>query len=86
VLIVALPEATPTHEAEELQEELRRAGIEPFGWVINRSFALAGSKDPLLCAGGLNELSYICEISKKLSGLTVIAPWAEEERRGQVYV
>jgi arsenite-transporting ATPase len=82
VLIVALPEATPTHEAEELQEELRRAGIEPFGWVINRSFALAGSKDPLLCAGGLNELSYICEISKKLSGLTVIAPWAEEERRG----
>ncbi|HSR88762.1 MAG TPA: arsenical pump-driving ATPase, partial [Pontiella sp.] len=54
VLIVALPEATPTHEAEDLQRDLRRAGIEPFGWIINRSFAVAGTEDSVLCAKGLH--------------------------------
>ena len=52
VLIVALPEATPTHEAEDLQRDLRRADIEPYGWIINRSFAVSGTADPVLCAKG----------------------------------
>jgi arsenite-transporting ATPase len=30
ILIVTLPEATPVHEAERLQNDLRRAGINPF--------------------------------------------------------
>ncbi len=52
VLVVTLPEATPVHEAASLQEDLRRAHIEPFGWVINQSFAESGSRDPLLVARG----------------------------------
>ena len=39
ILIVALPEATPVHEATRLQNDLLRAGITPFGWVVNQSFA-----------------------------------------------
>jgi arsenite-transporting ATPase len=35
VLIVTLPEATPVHEAAQLQRDLRRAEIEPYAWVIN---------------------------------------------------
>jgi arsenite-transporting ATPase len=50
VLMVALPEATPVHEAAALQEDLRRAGLEPFAWLVNQSLQLAGPRDPLLRA------------------------------------
>jgi arsenite-transporting ATPase len=83
VLIVALPEATPTHEAEDLQRDLRRAGIEPFGWIINRSFAVSGTEDPVLCAKGLHETEYIQEIASGLSvSRTVISPWVGDELSG----
>ena len=55
VLVVTLPEATPVHEAAALQDDLRRAQIEPFAWVINQSFAESGSRDPLLVARGAGE-------------------------------
>ncbi len=48
VLIVTLPEATPVHEAAQLQRDLRRAGIEPFGWVINQSLSTLDVHDPVL--------------------------------------
>ena len=82
ILIVALPEATPTHEAEALQNDLKRAGIEPYGWIINRSFAVSGTKDPVLLAKGLHELEYIKEITEKLSKKTVLSPWLSEELVG----
>jgi arsenite-transporting ATPase len=83
VLIVALPEATPTHEAADLQHDLRRAGIEPFGWIINRSFAVSGTEDPVLCAKGLHETDYIREIASDLSAArTVVSPWVGEELSG----
>ncbi|MCF7975800.1 MAG: arsenical pump-driving ATPase [Phycisphaerae bacterium] len=75
VLIVVLPEPTPTQEATALQKELQRADIEPYGWIINRSFALAGSQDPLLCAKGLHEIPYIQEIAQDLAPRTVLSPW-----------
>ena len=48
VILVALPERTPVSEAGALQDDLRRAGIEPYGWVINKSMAATGTRDPLL--------------------------------------
>lgn len=82
VLIVALPEATPTHEAKALQDDLRRAGIEPYGWIINRSFEVSGTTDIVLKAKGAYELKYIEEIAGKLSKKTVISPWIAEELVG----
>lgn len=82
VLIVALPEATPTHEAEALQEDLRRAEIEPYAWIINRSFEISGTNDEILKVKGVHELKYIEEISKKLSNKTVISPWLADELVG----
>ncbi len=83
VLIVALPEATPTHEAQDLQRDLRRAGIEPYGWIINRSFAVSGTTDPVLCAKGLHETEYIREIASGLSvKRTAISPWIGTELCG----
>jgi len=82
VLIVTLPEATPVHEAATLQEDLRRAQIEPFAWVINQSFVDCGSSDPLLVARGANELPYIREVSGQLSQRTALVPWVPEEPVG----
>lgn len=48
VILVTLPETTPVSEAGALQDDLRRAGIEPYGWVINKSMAATGTRDPLL--------------------------------------
>ena len=43
---LALPETTPVLEASALQDDLRRAQIEPFAWVINGSLAAAQPRDP----------------------------------------
>ena len=82
VLLVTLPEATPVHEAAMLQEDLRRAKIEPFAWVINQSFAKSGSGDPLLVARGRGEAPYIREVVEKLSKRTALVPWVAEEPVG----
>lgn len=50
VLLVTLPETTPVSEASALQGDLRRAGITPYGWVVNKSMAITGTRDPLLRA------------------------------------
>ena len=50
VLLVTLPETTPVSEAGALQDDLRRARIEPYGWVVNKSMAITGTRDPLLRA------------------------------------
>jgi arsenite-transporting ATPase len=39
VLMVTLAETTPVLEAANLQADLRRAGIEPWAWVVNNSIA-----------------------------------------------
>lgn len=48
VILVTLPETTPVSEAGALQDDLRRAGIDPYGWVVNKSMAATGTRDPLL--------------------------------------
>ena len=78
ILLVTLPEATPTHEAKDLQEDLKRAGIKPYAWVINRSFALTNSSNNLLCQKALNEIKYIKEIKDSLSSKTLINPWLKD--------
>ncbi|MBE7499379.1 MAG: arsenical pump-driving ATPase [Verrucomicrobiales bacterium] len=82
VLLVTLPEATPVHEAAALQEDLRRAQIEPFVWIINQSLATSGSRDPLLLARGRSEVPYIGEVAETLSARTVLVPWVPEEPVG----
>jgi arsenite-transporting ATPase len=46
VLIVTLAETTPVLEAVNLQADLRRAGIEPWAWVINNSVAATAVSSP----------------------------------------
>ncbi len=74
VVLVALPEPTPVHEAQRLQEDLLRAGIETFGWVVNRSLSLAGVSEPLLAGKASKEIGPISEV-RMLSSRVVIQPW-----------
>lgn len=82
VLIVTLPEPTPVHEAAALQDDLRRARIEPFAWIINQSFAASGSGDPLLLARGRSEMLFVCEVMDKLAKRTAVIPWVAADLAG----
>ena len=79
VVVVALPEATPVHEAATLQEDLKRAQIEPYGWIINRSFAISGTRDPILMTKGAQELPFIQKVAHNLAPRAVISPWVSDE-------
>lgn len=46
MIIVTLAETTPVLEAANLQQDLRRAGIEPWAWVVNNSLAAAEPSSP----------------------------------------
>jgi arsenite-transporting ATPase len=48
VLIVTTPEQTPVSEAAALQDDLQRAGINPWGWVVNNSLSGAHPSSPVL--------------------------------------
>jgi arsenite/tail-anchored protein-transporting ATPase len=80
MLLVTLPESTPVHEAERLQADLRRAGIEPFGWVVNASLAASGTGHPLLAARAAIEASHIRRVRDELSSRAWLIPWEARTR------
>jgi arsenite-transporting ATPase len=83
ILLVTLAETTPVHEAERLQTDLRRAGIEPFGWVINASFATGKTRHPLLEARTRLEQPYIHQVSHELATRAWQVPWYDEAPTGE---
>jgi arsenite-transporting ATPase len=84
VLIVTLPEATPVHEAAALQTDLRRAQIEPFAWIINQSFSLVTTTDPLLAERARHERPYFEEVVRDHSARTIALPWITTEPVGRI--
>jgi arsenite-transporting ATPase len=82
VLLVTLPEATPVHEAASLQSDLRRAGIEPFGWVVNQSFCCLHTENPLLKRRAKNEIPYLLEVTQKLASRAYLLRWLGGEPTG----
>ena len=75
MLIVTLAESTPVHEADRLQADLRRAGIEPFGWIINASLATSGTAHPTLSARAAAELTHIERVRQLASRATWLVNW-----------
>ncbi len=82
VLVVALAETTPVQEADHLQEDLRRAEIEPYGWVINRSLAATPTRDPVLRARAREEAVQMKEVVDEHARRVFVVPYAGEEPRG----
>jgi arsenite/tail-anchored protein-transporting ATPase len=78
VLIVTLPEVTPVSQAAALQDDLRRARIEPWAWVINKSVSVTGTSDPLLKARLDGERRQLDRIANGLAQRTFVLPWLPE--------
>jgi arsenite-transporting ATPase len=79
ILILTTPEATPVHEAARLQADLRRAGIEPFWWIINQSLSGTGTNDPLLRAKAKCEAAFVEEVHHFHSAKAAVVPWMAAE-------
>jgi len=75
VLLVTLPEATPIHEAMQLERDLARADIKPFAWVINQSLSPLDVTDPILLQRQANEATHLQELVGHSAHL-VLEPWA----------
>jgi arsenite-transporting ATPase len=78
VLLVTLPETTPVSEAAALQEDLRRAGIEPAAWVVNRALTGSGTTDPLLLRRMAGEAAQVARITGGLAREAFLLPWQAE--------
>jgi arsenite-transporting ATPase len=82
IVIVTLAETTPVLEAARLQQDLRRAGIEPWAWVVNASLAAADTAHPLLLRRAAAELARIAEVRGGLAQRYAVVPMQAEEPVG----
>lgn len=82
VLIATLAETTPVLEAANLQSDLRRAGIEPWAWVINNSVAAVQSSSPLLRQRAINELAQIDLVAHTHAVRYAVVPLIQDEPVG----
>ncbi|WP_448505389.1 arsenical pump-driving ATPase [Immundisolibacter sp.] len=83
VLLVTLAETTPVLEAANLQDDLRRAGIEPWAWIINNSIAAARTSSPLLLQRAANERREIDAVAKVHAQRYALVPLLKDEPVGQ---
>ncbi|MCX7085110.1 MAG: arsenical pump-driving ATPase [Methylococcales bacterium] len=82
VLLVTLAETTPVLEAVNLQTDLRRAGIEPWAWVINNSVAAVPVQSALLQRRAQNELSQIVAVANTHASRYAVVPLLKNEPIG----
>ena len=83
VILVTLAETTPVLEAEGLQQDLERAGVHPWAWVVNNSIAAACPESYFLRKRAANEVEQIDRV-RALSPRVAIVPLLAEEPIGLV--
>jgi arsenite-transporting ATPase len=76
ILLVTLPEATPIHEAMQLERDLARAGIHPQAWVVNQSLTPLAVTDPVLVARRAHEAAHLRELAAHAARV-VLEPWVD---------
>jgi anion-transporting ArsA/GET3 family ATPase len=64
-------------EAAAPEADLRRAGIEPYAWVLNQSLTPLTLTDPLLRARRRAEARYLREVAESHPRVVVL-PWSAE--------
>lgn len=77
VLIVTLPEATPIHEAMQLERDLARAGIAPTAWVVNQCLTTLPVTDPVLRARQAHEAPFMGDLSRHCPRL-ILEVWRHD--------
>lgn len=80
VILVSLPETTPMREAAALQEDLKRAGISPYAWLVNQSLSMQDTfRDPLLSSRAAAEGKVFKIISEELADRVFGIPYLPTE-------
>ncbi|MDO9074726.1 MAG: arsenical pump-driving ATPase, partial [Rubrivivax sp.] len=74
VLLVTLAETTPVLEAANMQADLRRAGIEPWAWIVNQSVAAAAPRSALLRQRAANEVTEIDTVARRHARRVAVVP------------
>ncbi len=82
IMIVTLPETTPVLEAAHLQNDLQRAGIEPYAWIVNSSLAAAQTHNPLLLQRARSEQEQIDKVRNELCERFAVVPMQAAEPVG----
>lgn len=82
VLLVTLAETTPVLEAADLQDDLRRAGIHPWAWIINNSVAATETQSPLLTQRATAERHEINKVIEQHSARFAVVPLLKEDPVG----
>ncbi|ART59963.1 arsenical pump-driving ATPase [Acidovorax carolinensis] len=78
IILVTLPESTPVSQAAALQDDLRRAQIEPFAWVVNKSLLATGTADPLLQARLDSERTQMERVAAHTRHAVLVVPWTAQ--------
>jgi arsenite-transporting ATPase len=85
VILVTLAETTPVLEAQDLQEDLERAGIHPWAWVVNNSIIAARPQAPFLRLRAASEAGQIERVSA-LAGRIALVPLLATEPTGEEHL
>ena len=83
VIIIALAETTPVHEAMRLKADLSRAGIYSKWWVINSSLFATNTTNHILKAKASNEVQWINKVNEISKGNFALIKWIPEEVKGE---
>lgn len=75
VVIVTLPEATPVFEAERLQKDLKRAGINNKWWIVNSCLAMTQTNNPFLQTKARSEFIWIERVKSLSDNHTALVAW-----------
>jgi arsenite-transporting ATPase len=78
ILIVTLPETTPVLEASILEDDLARAGIHPWAWVINQSLSAGATTSPLLRHRARQEEAPVESVRGRARRLAIVPQLAQE--------
>jgi arsenite-transporting ATPase len=81
VLLITLAEPTPVTEAQVLQDDLIRAGINPWAWVVTNSLAAAHTRSAFLQQRAGAELEQIARV-QQLSPRIAVTPLLAHEPTG----
>lgn len=82
VMIVTLPEPTPVQEAANLQADLRRAGIEPWAWIVNHVLQTEQVRSPLLVQRAHRQQPHIDAVKRLHAHRYAVVPLLASEPVG----
>ncbi|WP_157438999.1 arsenical pump-driving ATPase [Aestuariimicrobium kwangyangense] len=78
IIVVTLAETTPVLEAKGLVDDLARAEITPWAWVVNASLAAARPSDPFLVRRARRELEQLAAVQEVAPRMAVVPMQVEE--------